>query len=63
MLRFFICYAACPHLNGVNAVFAQVIGGLETLDAMERAPVDSRSRPLQPIRLIRCRLHANPMAV
>jgi peptidyl-prolyl cis-trans isomerase-like 3 len=61
-VRFFICYAPCPHLNAVNTVFAQVIGGLETLEAMERAEVDSRSRPLRPISIASCRIHANPFA-
>jgi Cyclophilin type peptidyl-prolyl cis-trans isomerase/CLD len=60
--QFFICYAACPHLNSVNTVFAQVIDGMETLDAMERTAVDKKDRPIQPIVLHRIILHANPIA-
>ena len=60
--QFFICYAPAPHLNGVNSVFAKVIDGLDTLDAMERQPVDGRHRPVAPITLQRVTIHANPIA-
>ena len=60
--QFFICYAPAPHLNGVNAVFARVIDGLDVLDAIERQPVDAKHRPVAPITLQRCTIHANPIA-
>ena len=60
--QFFITYVSCAHLNSVNSVFGRVIDGMETLDAMERAPVDSKHRPQPPIMLLSCTIHANPIA-
>ena len=60
--QFFITYAPAPHLNAVNAVFGRVIDGFDTLDAMERAPVDGKHRPQPPILLTSCTIHANPLA-
>ena len=60
--QFFITYTACPHLNSVNAAFGRVIDGFDTLDAMERAPVDAKHRPQPAITLTACTIHANPVA-
>ena len=35
--QFFVTYAKHAHLNGKYTVFGRVIGGLEVLDAMEKA--------------------------
>ena len=35
--QFFVTYAKHAHLNGKYTVFGRVIGGLEALDAMEKA--------------------------
>lgn len=60
--QFFILYAAAPHLNHIHTVFAKVIDGFETLDEMERVPVDAKDRPLTPIIINRVKIHANPFA-
>jgi len=39
-----------------------VIGGLDTLDAIERIPTDAKDRPLSEIRLESVTIHANPLA-
>ena len=61
--QFFICYKAAPHLDGKNTVFAKVIEGEDTtLDTMEAVPVDKKNRPLEPIKIERITIHANPLA-
>lgn len=60
--QFFITYKAHPHLNGKYTVFGHVIDGLDTLDKLEKVPVDGSDRPRQEIRLNRVTIHANPLA-
>mmetsp|Transcript_10600 Transcript_10600/g.27474 ORF Transcript_10600/g.27474 Transcript_10600/m.27474 type:complete len:177 (-) Transcript_10600:176-706(-) len=60
--QFFITYAKHAHLDGAYTVFGRVIDGLDTLDAMERVPVDSKHRPSTSITLERITIHANPIA-
>eukprot|EP00741_Cyanophora_paradoxa_P004215 tig00000789_g4093.t1 len=60
--QFFFTYGKHPHLNNNYTIFGRVIHGLETLDAMEKVPVDGKDRPLNPIKLERVTIHANPIA-
>lgn len=60
--QFFILYKAQAHLNGKYTVFGQVIDGLDTLDKMEKVPVDAQDRPKQELRINRVTMHANPIA-
>jgi len=60
--QFYICYAACAHLNGINTIIGQVIDGWETLDKMEAAAVDKKNRPIEAIRILAVTIHANPIA-
>lgn len=50
--QFFITYAKQAHLDGKYTIFGKVIDGADsTLDAMERVPVNNKSRPLTEIKL------------
>ncbi|KAJ8571620.1 hypothetical protein ON010_g5213 [Phytophthora cinnamomi] len=60
--QFFITYAKQPHLNNVYTVFGKVIDGMDTLDAMEKTPVDAKNRPLKEIVIKSVTIHANPIA-
>lgn len=60
--QFFILFAPQPHLNNRYSVFAQVIDGFETLDAMEKVSTGEKDRPLKEIRIDRVTIHANPLA-
>ncbi|RKO92628.1 peptidyl-prolyl cis-trans isomerase-like 3, partial [Blyttiomyces helicus] len=60
--QFFITYAKQPHLDSKYTVFGKVIDGLETLDSLERIPVDEKNRPTKEIRLRSVTIHANPLA-
>ncbi|ETV74618.1 peptidyl-prolyl cis-trans isomerase-like 3 [Aphanomyces astaci] len=60
--QFFITYAKQPRLNNVYTVFGKVIDGFDVLDAMEKAQVDAKFRPLKDIVLRNVTIHANPIA-
>ncbi|KAJ1620672.1 cyclophilin-like domain-containing protein [Pavlovales sp. CCMP2436] len=60
--QFFLTYGKHAHLDGAYTVFARVIDGMDTLDAMERTPVDDKHRPKSFITLERVTIHANPLA-
>lgn len=40
----------------------RVIDGLETLDELEKQPVNEKHKPLNPIHLNSITIHANPLA-
>lgn len=44
--QFFILYKSANHLNFKHTVFGGVVGGMTTLAAMEKVPVDDDDRPL-----------------
>ncbi|OWZ68349.1 peptidyl-prolyl cis-trans isomerase-like 3 [Cryptococcus neoformans] len=60
--QFFITYAKQPSLDGKYSIFGKVIDGIETLDSMEKTPVNPKNRPLQEIKLLNVTIHANPIA-
>merc|ERR1712070_262612 len=60
--QFFILYAKQPHLDKKHSVFGRVIHGLETIDYMEKTPVNEKNRPLQEIKVNSVTIHANPIA-
>ena len=41
---------------------SRVIDGFDTLDNLEKAPVDEKHRPLTNIHIIDVTIHANPLA-
>eukprot|EP00598_Pedospumella_elongata_P003200 CAMPEP_0184972948 /NCGR_PEP_ID=MMETSP1098-20130426/4869_1 /TAXON_ID=89044 /ORGANISM="Spumella elongata, Strain CCAP 955/1" /LENGTH=148 /DNA_ID=CAMNT_0027495351 /DNA_START=112 /DNA_END=558 /DNA_ORIENTATION=+ len=61
--QFFISYGPQPHLNNKYTVFAQIIDGIDILDALEKVPVvGKKSKPEQDIRIEEITIHANPLA-
>ena len=56
--QFFITYSKQSHLDGKYTIFGKVIDGADsTLDAMERATVNHKHRPLDEIKLTNVRTH------
>jgi Cyclophilin type peptidyl-prolyl cis-trans isomerase/CLD len=49
--QFYILYKSAAHLNFKHTVFGAVVGGLETLSAIEDVKSDSEDRPLQRIEI------------
>ena len=61
--QFFITYGKQTNLDGKYTVFGKVIDGLETLDELEKLPVNEKTyRPERDIRIQRVTIHANPLA-
>ena len=58
--QFYLLYCQAPHLNYKHTVFGKVVGGLQTLDAMEAVETDGADRPLQEIRVTSAVVFANP---
>nr|XP_023025102.1 peptidyl-prolyl cis-trans isomerase-like 3 [Leptinotarsa decemlineata] len=61
--QFFFSYAPQPHLDLKYTVFGKVIDGLDTLDELEKVPVNPKNfRPVNDIRINSVTIHANPLA-
>uniref|UniRef100_H3B673 Peptidyl-prolyl cis-trans isomerase n=1 Tax=Latimeria chalumnae TaxID=7897 RepID=H3B673_LATCH len=61
--QFFLTYGKQPHLDMKYTVFGKVIDGLETLDELEKLPVNEKTfRPLTEVRIKDITIHANPFA-
>ncbi|XP_062101808.1 peptidyl-prolyl cis-trans isomerase CYP65 [Humulus lupulus] len=58
--QFFILYKSANHLNFKHTVFGGVVGGLTTLAAMEKVPVDDDDRPLEEIKITGVNVFVNP---
>ncbi|CAI5471266.1 unnamed protein product [Closterium sp. Yama58-4] len=58
--QFFVLFKSAPHLNYKHSVFGRVVGGMETLTAMERSAVDDKDRPLKPITIESITVFVNP---
>ncbi|XP_071604035.1 peptidyl-prolyl cis-trans isomerase-like 3 isoform X1 [Heliangelus exortis] len=62
--QFFITYGKQPHLDMKYTVFGKVIDGLETLDELEKLPVNEKTyRPLNDVHIKDITIHANPFAL
>jgi len=61
--QFFITYAKQLHLDLKYTVFGRVIDGMETLDELEKLPVNEKNfRPINDVRIQGVTIHANPVA-
>ncbi|CAI5477178.1 unnamed protein product [Closterium sp. Yama58-4] len=58
--HFFVLFKSAPHLNYKHSVFGRVVGGMDTLAAMERSAVDDKDRPLKPITIESITVFVNP---
>ncbi|GMP27730.1 hypothetical protein CsSME_00003592 [Camellia sinensis var. sinensis] len=58
--QFFILYKSAVHLNFKHTVFGGVVGGMTTLSAMEKVPVDDNDRPLEDVKITSVTVFVNP---
>ncbi|XP_057874050.2 peptidyl-prolyl cis-trans isomerase CYP65 isoform X1 [Cryptomeria japonica] len=58
--QFFILYKSAKHLNFKHTVFGRVVGGLNTLSATDKVPVDDDDRPLEEIKILKVTVFVNP---
>lgn len=56
----FITFRSCRHLDGKHTVFGRVVGGLDTLTAMERVETDNKDRPIEDIIVERAQVFVDP---
>ena len=61
--QFFITYSKQSNLDMKYTIFGHVIDGQETLDELEKIPVDEKTyRPKYDIKIKNVTIHANPIA-
>lgn len=61
--QFFITYAKQSNLDMKYTIFGHVIDGMETLDELEKIPVDEKTyRPTYDAKIKSVTIHANPIA-
>ncbi|KAL1464893.1 hypothetical protein WDU94_004500 [Cyamophila willieti] len=60
--QFFLTYAAHAHLDLKYTIFGKVIDGWETLDNLEKLPVNPNHKPIVDTKLNSITIHANPIA-
>lgn len=58
--QFFITFRSCRHLDGKHSVFGRVVGGLETLDAMEKVDTDKNDKPKEVMKIENIQVFVNP---
>lgn len=52
--QFYITLKQCPHLDGKNVVFGQVIDGMEIIRKISKVPIGKEDKPKYPIVIIDC---------
>ena len=58
--QFFILYKSAHHLDFKHAVFGKVVGGFETLTAIEGIPTDEEDRPVERVEIKKAEVFVNP---
>ncbi|XP_011495689.1 PREDICTED: peptidyl-prolyl cis-trans isomerase-like 2 [Ceratosolen solmsi marchali] len=58
--QFFITFRSCRHLDNKHTVFGKIVGGLETLNAIEKIEVDNKDRPIEDIIIQAVQIFVDP---
>jgi len=58
--QFFITFRSCQHLDNKHTIFGRVVGGLETLTAIESNKTDDDDKPLEDIKIESTNIFVNP---
>lgn len=56
----FITYRSCRHLDGKHTIFGKLVGGLDTLNEMEKVEVDNKDRPIEDIVIEKAHIFVDP---
>lgn len=60
--QFFITFRSCKQLDGKHTIFGKLVGGMDTLTAMEHIEVDNKDRPIQDIIIEVAQVFVDPFA-
>ncbi|CAB3983107.1 peptidyl-prolyl cis-trans isomerase-like 2 [Paramuricea clavata] len=58
--QFFITYRSCRHLDNKHSVFGRVVGGMDTINKMEKIECDEKDRPKELIKISNVSVFVNP---
>ncbi|GIY74473.1 RING-type E3 ubiquitin-protein ligase PPIL2 [Caerostris darwini] len=58
--QFFITYRSCQHLDKKHSIFGRVVGGLDTLNKMEKIETDKNDKPKEEIKIIKIIIFMDP---
>lgn len=58
--QFFITYRSCRHLDGKHTIFGKLVGGMDTLNEMEKIEVDNKDRPITDIIIQKVQVFVDP---
>ncbi|XP_031619618.1 RING-type E3 ubiquitin-protein ligase PPIL2 [Contarinia nasturtii] len=58
--QFFITYRSCRHLDGKHTIFGKLVGGMDTLNEMEKVEVDNKDRPIEDIVIEKIHIFVDP---
>lgn len=56
----FITYRSCKHLDSKHTVFGKIVGGLDTLAAIERIETDNKDKPIEDIIIQKAAVFVDP---
>ncbi|CAH2217332.1 jg5642 [Pararge aegeria aegeria] len=62
LISSFITFRSCKQLDGKHTIFGKLVGGLDTLGAMEQIEVDNKDRPIQDIIMEVAQVFVDPFA-
>lgn len=60
MVSSFVTYRSCRHLDGHHTIFGKLVGGLDSLNEMEKIEVDKNDRPIENIHIIKVHVFVDP---
>eukprot|EP00736_Rhodelphis_marinus_P009782 Rmarinus@m.17936 len=60
--QFYITFRSCLHLDNKHTVFGRLVGGMETLNAMEKVPTDKSDRPTSEIKILTAEIFVDAFA-
>jgi len=58
--QFFITFRPCTHLDRKHTIFGRVVGGLDSLTAIEMVKTDNKDKPLEKIEILDTQVFVDP---
>ena len=58
--QFYITYRSAKHLDNKHTVFGKLVGGMETLDAIERIGTDNKDAPVEEVKIEKVSVFVDP---